>query len=122
MLLDEPALPRGACPRKKTPERVGVTSFDRPARLLEGILVIVESGEQRIAIGHADVCPHLGRAACDPHRVPQPSRRKSEYPLGVTPLGERVDKRKCDDMRQVARGSKNSIVLRCIESQHARAT
>src|SRR5204863_9517768 len=85
-------------------------------------LVARELGEETIAIGDADVAPHLGMARSDAREIAEATRGIGEELLGIRPTGDVVHQRIGEDMRQVANSGEDGVVLVRLKPRAARAT
>src|SRR6266705_1065467 len=107
----QPAVARSARSREKRMERPAVAALEHPLHALELPAVAGELGEQRLAVGEADIAPHLGVAGGDAGEIAESPRRVGKELLRVLRARDLVDERVREHVRQVADGRQHRIVL-----------
>src|SRR6266853_456087 len=107
----QPAVARAPRPREKRMERPAVAALEHPLHALELPAVAGELGEQRLAVGEADIAPHLGVAGGDAGEIAESPRRVGKELLRVFRARDLVDERVREHVRQVADGRQHRIVL-----------
>src|SRR5471030_248981 len=99
--------------------RVGVDAFQRrtvaggqmSAQRGQLCQIRIELGQQRRLVGQADVAPHFRRRTGDAREVPKAAGRELEQQVGVRLVGHVVDQRIGQQMRQMADGGENLVML-----------
>jgi hypothetical protein len=71
----------------------------------------IELTEQRVAVGQADVAPHFRRGAGDAGEVAEAAGRVLEQQVGMRLVGDVVDQRIGQQVRQVADRGEHLVVL-----------
>src|SRR5882672_577899 len=100
---------------------LAVAALEQLAQPRQLALVAPQLGEQRLAVRHADVAPHLGAARGDAREVAESARGVREQALRVPVARHLVDEREREHVRQVADGREHRVVLARLELEHARA-
>jgi len=105
----------------RAPRSRGLAALDEVAEHRQARAVAVDLGEQRFAVLHRDVAPHLRRARGDPREVAKAARRESQDLGRVVARGDLGDERKGKDVRQVAHRGKDAVVVRGVRDRNAPA-
>src|SRR5882672_701985 len=119
--LFQPAVSRVARSCEQPLQRLAVAALENAAHPLELALVALQLAEQPLAVGEADVPPHLRVAGGDAGEVAEAPRGVSEQALRVLAPGDLVDEREREDVRQVADRGEHRVVLAGFELEHARS-
>ena len=112
-LLQQPARARASRARSNivVERRRRRRSRSRCARISSSFDVVVEQREQRVAVGDADVAPHL-RASCRRCARCRASRRRSSRSSSAASLAlrEHAHQREREDVRQMAHRGEDLVV------------
>ena len=82
-----------------------------PCQLGELLLIGLELGQQRIAVGQRDVAPHFGRAAGNASEIAESRWRRSRTALPASGrVGDHVHQRVGKHVRQVAHCGEHAVV------------
>ncbi|MCY1425077.1 hypothetical protein D9M71_408560 [compost metagenome] len=97
--------------REDAHQLLPVPLVDSLAQVVEVVAEYIEDAQHRLAVGEEDVVPHHRIAAGDPREVAEAAGGITEDFQIFTALGQRIDQREGQQVRQVAGGGQHLVVM-----------
>ncbi|CRQ29534.1 hypothetical protein PAERUG_E16_London_17_VIM_2_04_14_00224 [Pseudomonas aeruginosa] len=97
--------------RENAQQLVPVPSVDGLAQRVEVVTKNIQCTQHGLAIGEKDVVPHHRVAAGDPREIAETAGGIAEYLQILAALGQRIDQREGQQVRQVAGGCQHLVVM-----------